>query len=266
VTSVLPQHAYALYAIFALGALGLYCLLPRTERARTIPGIVIGSSALLGLLLFLGIRIASPTSSTVYFCIFSALAILGGVRVITHSRPVYSAVYFVLVVVAVAAMLILLHAEFLAVALIIIYAGAILVTYVFVIMLAQQSGQPTYDRRAREPFAAVLAGFVLMAAVAGQVSNLPGPEKVISPPVRMASDESIPAAADEGADSLEESNTAAVGVLLMTKYVIALEIAGLLLLISMVGAIALSKKRATSERIAEETRPIGQIGKEVKPF
>ncbi|UCF34840.1 MAG: NADH-quinone oxidoreductase subunit J [Phycisphaerales bacterium] len=265
-TSALPQHAYALYAIFALGALGLYCLLPRTERARTIPGIVIGSSALIGLLLFLGIRIASPTSASVYFCIFSALAILGGVRVITHPKPVYSAVYFVLVVVAVAAMLILLQAEFLAAALIIIYAGAILVTYVFVIMLAQQSGRPTYDRRAREPFAAVLAGFILMAAVAGQVSTLPGSQDATSRSARMASDESLPAAADESADPLKGSNTAGMGVLLMTKYVIALEIAGLLLLISMVGAIALSKKRAASERIEEEARPIGQIGKEVKPF
>ncbi len=78
-----------------------------------------------------------------YFWIFSAVAIVGAVRVITHPRPVYSALYFVLTVFASAGLFVLMFAEFMAAALVLIYAGAILVTYVFVIMLAAsaQSGE-----------------------------------------------------------------------------------------------------------------------------
>jgi NADH-quinone oxidoreductase subunit J len=165
----------------------------------------------------------------------------------------------VLVVVAVAALLVLQEAEFLAVALIIIYAGAILVTYLFVIMLANQSGSPTYDRRAREPFLAILAGFVLMAAVAGKAADLPTHVEEPQTPVSVTSDTGSTPSAPEG-------NTAAVGRAVMGKYIIALEIAGVLLLISMVGAITLSRKRVPAEGYAAPQKPLGQVGKEVKPF
>src|SRR5688500_5995780 len=78
-----------------------------------------------------------------YFWIFSLIALGGAVRVVTHPRPVYSALYFVLTVFATAGLFILLWAEFMAAALVLIYAGAILVTYVFVIMLATQAAPTT---------------------------------------------------------------------------------------------------------------------------
>src|SRR5687767_13528825 len=78
----------------------------------------------------------------VYFWAFSAVALIGAVRVVTHPRPVYSALYFVLTVFATAGLFILMWAEFMAAALVLIYAGAILVTYVFVIMLAASAGAP----------------------------------------------------------------------------------------------------------------------------
>src|SRR3954468_4244523 len=114
---------------------------------------------------------------SVFFWLFAAIAIIGAVRVVTHPRPVYSALYFVLVVMASAGLFILLWAEFMAAALVIIYAGAILVTYVFVIMLATQStqtdpndeshagGVAEYDRVSREPVAASAIGFTLMAVL-----------------------------------------------------------------------------------------------------
>src|SRR6185503_7620582 len=77
----------------------------------------------------------------IYFWIFSAIALLGALRVVTHPRPVYAALYFVLTVFATAGLFILLWAEFMAAALVLIYAGAILVTYVFVIMLAAQPAE-----------------------------------------------------------------------------------------------------------------------------
>src|SRR5436305_5171695 len=78
-----------------------------------------------------------------YFWIFSGVGIVGAIRVITHTRPVYSALYFVLTVFATAGLFVLLWAEFMAAALVLIYAGAILVTYVFVIMLAAEAAPPS---------------------------------------------------------------------------------------------------------------------------
>ena len=109
----------------------------------------------------------------VYFYVFAVIMILGAVGVVCQPKPVYAALYFVLVTLAGAGIFVLLMAEFMAIVLIIIYAGAILVTYVFVIMLASQGSTggtggttaPEYDRRASEPFVAVAVAFVLIGAV-----------------------------------------------------------------------------------------------------
>jgi NADH-quinone oxidoreductase subunit J len=93
--------------------------------------------------------------------VFATVALLAAGRVVTHPVPTYSALYFALVVLSVAVLLVMQRAEFLAVALVIIYAGAILVTYAFVIMLAQQSGAAATDAQAREPMLAILVSFVV---------------------------------------------------------------------------------------------------------
>lgn len=259
-----PTTAYLLYLVFALGGAGLYFQLPHGGRARPAVGALFGAAAVIALIVVLAVRVVAGEADAAYFYLFSALAVVAAARVITHRKPVYSAIYFVLVVVAVAALLILQQAEFLAVALIIIYAGAILVTYLFVIMLAQQPVAPIYDLRAREPFLAVLAGFVLMAAIAGRAGDLPvksAPRADVAPP-RAAQLESAPAAPV----ALPEGNTFALGAALMTRYVVVLEISAVLLLISMIGAIALSRKRVPAEGYHAPAAPIGQAGREVLPY
>ncbi|MCO6437751.1 MAG: NADH-quinone oxidoreductase subunit J [Phycisphaerae bacterium] len=253
--------ASLLYMVFSLGGVGLYLLLPGGERRRTgAAGAVLGLLAVLALLLVLGARGLVGGSQAFYFYLFSAIAILGASRVVTHRKPVYSAIYFVLVVISTAAMLVLLQAEFLAVALVIIYAGAIIVTYLFVIMLAQQHTETVYDTRAREPLLAVLTGFVLMAAIAGHAGesvSVPAPSAVAARSVEIGGD---------GSTALPPGNVAAVGAVLMTRYVVVLEIAGVLLLVSMIGAVALSRKRVPYEGAPVPTTPLGQIGREVDPF
>jgi len=248
--------ASALYFVFALGGAGVYFLLPHGDRPRTMVGAILGLGALVGWFVVLAFGGLMGTGHTGYFYLFATIAVVAAARVVTHPRPVYSALYFVLVVIAVASLLVLQEAEFLAVALIIIYAGAILVTYLFVIMLASQGGSATYDRRAREPFLAVLAGFVLMAAIASHADAVP--ESVTDRPAQLASDSSAGVVAD--------SNTLAIGQLVMTKYVVVLEVAGLLLLIAMVGAIALSRKKVPVESGYRPTEPVGEIGRKVEPF
>ena len=106
----------------------------------------------------------------VFPVVFGFIGLAGAVRMITHPRPVFAALYFILVVIATAALFLLLGAEFMAFALIIVYAGAILITYMFVLMLAQQSpteqdGGAWYDRVPREAGSAVLLGFVMLASL-----------------------------------------------------------------------------------------------------
>jgi NADH-quinone oxidoreductase subunit J len=224
--------AYLLYLVFALGAGGIYFLLPRTRGARPLVAAVIGTGALVALMLVIGLRLVNPGATSGCFYLFALIAIGSAARVVTHPKPVYSALYFVLTVIAVASLLVLLQAEFLAVALIIIYAGAILVTYLFVIMLAQQGGAPSYDRSAREPLLAVLTGFVLMAAVAGRAIDLP--------PSRVLRTGAVTVAAETTQTRFTGGNTNSVGEAIMTRYIVVLELAGVLLLVSMVGAIALA--------------------------
>ncbi|GAF80706.1 unnamed protein product, partial [marine sediment metagenome] len=186
-----------IYMVFALGGAAIYFLLPRGDRPKVVVGAILGIGALVAWLVVLAVSLVLPYPTTGYFYLFATIAVAAAARVITHPQPVYSAVYFVLVVVAVAALLVLLKAEFLAVALIIIYAGAILVTYLFVIMLARQGGSPTYDRRAREPFLAVLVGFALMATIAGQAGEIPH-ELRPRVPMRLTADSAQTSSLPEG--------------------------------------------------------------------
>jgi NADH-quinone oxidoreductase subunit J len=251
---------YGAYAVAGLVAIAVYAGLPKQERPpRALPVVLISALALGGLVLLAG-RLVGDAADRLYFCLLSLLAVFAAIRVVTHPRPVYSALYFILVVLSTAGLMVLAGAEFLAVALVIIYAGAILVTYVFVIMMAQPSSAGRfgrwaravdYDRSAREPAAAVVAGFVLMATIAGVIAGRqwPGPSQMAAP-------------------AAENANTLALGRLLLTEggFPISVQLAGLLLTIAMIGAIAIARKRLPRAEHENEAPAPGEIGKRVKPF
>lgn len=166
-------HPILFYLAIALGGVGVWLAMPRRGANPQILGGILAASAFgLGILL-LSLRAGIEHLPNLYFYVFGAVALLGAIRVITHPKPVYAALFFVLTVLATAGLFVILSAEFLAFALIIVYAGAILITYLFVIMLATQAPVegiedevvPEYDRLAREPFAAVASGFVLLAVL-----------------------------------------------------------------------------------------------------
>jgi NADH-quinone oxidoreductase subunit J len=182
---------------------------------------------------------------SVYFWLFSAVAVVGAVRVITHPRPVYSALYFVLSVIATAGLFILLWAEFMAAALVIIYAGAILVTYVFVIMLATQTttvasvddpaqanALAEYDVVSREPIVASAVGFTLMGVLLYVILD--------------RASQAPPAAAVPGAAAVHAPGSVqAIGTYLFKSQLVNLELAGLILTIAMVGAILIARRQVT---------------------
>lgn len=124
-----------------------------------------------GLLLGM-LALAGPVGEApnLFFYVFAGLAIASGLRMITHPRPVYAALYFILTILSSSGLYVLLSAEFMAFALVIIYAGAILITYLFVIMLATQAPSEEdeerlsdYDAVANEPVMASIVGFAMLA-------------------------------------------------------------------------------------------------------
>ncbi|MEM9083239.1 MAG: NADH-quinone oxidoreductase subunit J, partial [Planctomycetota bacterium] len=118
-----------------------------------------------------------------FFYIFAAICLGSALRVISHPKPVYAALYFILTILSSASLYIVAGAEFMGFALVIIYAGAILITYLFVIMLATQAPSEDqlealspYDAYAREPIVSTLLGFTLIAVLTGTMATSVGDE------------------------------------------------------------------------------------------
>jgi NADH:ubiquinone oxidoreductase subunit 6 (subunit J) len=148
----------------ALGCLAVYLLLPRPRPFPTILGAGVGTAALLLAANFL-VRFKVIGVEPLLFFVFAGIALTSGVILLSKRNPVHAALSFVLVVLATCGMFLLQAAPFLMAATMIVYAGAIVVTFLFVVMLAQQSGWSDADQRSREPFLASVAGFVLLSAL-----------------------------------------------------------------------------------------------------
>jgi len=241
----------------AVAGIGTYLLMPsrRENATRAIGAVIIGVAGLVmaALLIRAGSNYITSDGGGMgaYFWIFSAIALASALRVITHPRPVYSALYFVLTVFASAGLFVLLWAEFMAVALVLIYAGAILVTYVFVIMLASQAGTSVdktgaatglaeYDTTSREPLVATVLGFTLAGFLLYLVFD------------KSAAVTPVPAS-----PALVTSSVQDLGMVLFRDHLISLELAGVILTISMVGAIVISRRRVATQTglLGEPTGP-----------
>ena len=222
------ELAYGVYATLFAAAVGLVLLCPRAHGRYARAGAVLAIGGVALLLTELTRRLPAGESMSGLFYVFALLAILSAGRVITTTRPVYAALYLVATVLAVAGLLVLAEAELLAASLVIVYAGAIVVTYVFVIMLAQQSRATEYDATTREPMAAAAAGFLLTAAICGVIAQTRWTDVVVAPPA-------------------PEGNTIAVAGVLLSTYAISLEVAGVLLLVAIVGAIYIVRRDADTE-------------------
>jgi NADH-quinone oxidoreductase subunit J len=245
---------YLIYGLAVLGAAGIYFALPAESRSRGVrrAGALVALAALIGAFVWAAVQFAGQAADSILSYVFAAIAIAAAARVITSPRAVYCVLWFVLVVISVAAMLVLQAAEFLAAALVIIYAGAVLVTYLFVLMLAQQTGTAVYDARAREPAAAVVAGFALMAAVAMVLSGHHWSVNTAWPAVPFA----------------EAGSTRLLGQAVLTYFVVALELAGLLLLVAIIGAVALARRRLPADQDVTQHpgEPSEPAGRHVPPF
>jgi NADH-quinone oxidoreductase subunit J len=146
-----------------LGLAGVYILLPRARRMPAVWGGMLAGAAVVTAGRWL-IRFEAVSPESILFYAFALLAVVAAGLMVTQSNPVYAALAFAVVVLSTCGLFLLLAAPFLMAATVIVYAGAIVVTFLFVIMLAQQHGPSSADQRSREPFLASLAGFVLLGA------------------------------------------------------------------------------------------------------
>ena len=168
----------------------------------------------------------------ILFYIFAAIAIVSSLFVITRHNVVHSAVFLGATLFAVAGIFLTLHAEFLAGVQVIVYVGGILVLFVFVIMLiAIERSQFERQFNRQWTLALVTAGILIAELIYG-LSR--GRESFVLPA-------SVPPPA-AGAGNSEQ-----VGTALYTTYLLPFEIASILLLVAIVGAVVLAKKRTAAE-------------------
>ena len=154
----------ALLPALIAGGSSVFVLLPRPKPYSSWLGALLGAAALVFTAATI-LRTGAFTAETFLFYAFSAIAISSGVLLVTQHNPARAALSFTLVILSVCGLFLLLAAPFLMAATIIIYAGAIIVTFLFVLMLSQQAGLGDADARSREPLLASLTGFVLLGTL-----------------------------------------------------------------------------------------------------
>ena len=165
----------------------------------------------------------------VFFLIFAAIAIAGALGVVLNRKPVYSALSLLVNFAVLAVLYVALQAQFLAVVQVIVYAGAIVVLFLFVIMLI--SGDlPGVDVHTRGRQVAVT-----IAAVAGVLLLVGLGYVALASRAPMAN----PSGELPGAGSVQ-----AIGAALFTDYLLPFELASILLLVAMIGAVVLARKPA----------------------
>jgi len=160
-----------------------------------------------------------------FFYLFAAATLLCGLMVVLNPfsrNPVTSAMFLVLTIISMAGLFVLLHAFFLAAVQVIVYAGAVIVLFLFVIMLLDLKSEQ--ERKIKKTSLAL--GVLAAAALTGIISKSIGAAR--------------PGA--ELAEPILEGTTKALGKLLFTNYLLPFEIMSILLLVAMVGVILISKK------------------------
>lgn len=148
--------------------------------------------------------------------------------IITRSNPVHSVLWMLVLFFNIAGLYLFLNAEFLAAVQIILYAGAILVLFLFVIMMLNLKEEFTAERFIDEWPIGVGLGLSILMFVFFIIA------KLVSGPVGTYTIEAVKA----------ETHTKSIGRVLYTEYLFPFEIASLILLIAIVGAIVLAKKKA----------------------
>ena len=160
---------------------------------------------------------------TILFYIFAAVTVLAALNMVLQRTPVYSALSLIVVLCSLAGVYLLLGAEFMAVLQVIIYAGAIMVLFVFVIMLLNAGHEvPSQRSRLTKWLGAPLLGAFLVEMLITIWDQFPPTSA--APPAHL------------------DGSPAAIGHLLFQSYVLPFEVTSILILVAVLGAVVLAKK------------------------
>ncbi len=180
----------------------------------------------------------------VVFYTLAIILLMAALRVITTRNPVYAALYLVLAFFTAAGIWLLLEAEFLAIALVLVYVGAVMVLFLFVVMMLDINLDKLREGFWKAlPVALPVGGLMAieMVMIVG-IKNF-GVDKVASPVARPA----------------DYSNTAELGRVLYTDYLLPFELASVVLLVAIIAAIALTlRERRESKSISPATQVLAK--------
>ena len=172
------------------------------------------------------------------FYLFSAVLLFAGLRVITARNPVHGVLFLVLAFFTAAAIWLLLRAEFLAIALVVVYVGAVMVLFLFVVMMLDINIERVREGFWRNlPLALVVGVIMVWEMIAVVAYRYWGTGTPTEPPPGY-------------------SNTKALGRVLYTDYAYAFEIAGVVLLVAIIAAIALTLRKRKDSRSQDPSQQV----------
>jgi NADH-quinone oxidoreductase subunit J len=231
----------------ALAAVGLWLILPGSStQRRTLGGIcaIVGFGFLASQLPIVGDWFAGGM-----FRGMAAVTVIAALATISFRSPVYCAIWFGMALAGTAGLFLLAGAEFLAVATIVVYAGAILVTFLFVLMLSEPRGRTASDRHSWEAKTSAFTGAVLV----GILTSMIGVAMTHAGKVEeMREDAAVDseAAVAPAPVRLPPPKVANIGAVLFTQYLVAVEAAGALLFAALVGAaVIVTQGRAAMQPV-----------------
>ena len=174
------------------------------------------------------------------FYVFSAILLFASFRVITARSPVYAALFLVLAFFNAACVWMLLRAEFLAIVLVLVYVGAVMVLFLFVVMMLDVGSEALREGFWAHFPVAALVGVVIALEMAAVL--LPG-FRVTNVPVADAA-------------ALKLGNTKMLGIEVYTKYLYPLQIAAVILLVAIIAAIALTLRRRKDSKYQDPSEQV----------
>ena len=167
--------------------------------------------------------------SSVFFYLFATICCLSGLMVVSSRNPVHSVLFLILAFFNAAGLFILLNAEFLAMLLVVVYVGAVAVLFLFVVMMLDINYSELREGFQKYRSLGLFIGAVLLVELfatffeySGNIKSLPSPGEV--------------------------HNTKALGQVIYTDYIYLFQLAGLILLVAMIGAIALTLRKRMGVR------------------
>jgi NADH-quinone oxidoreductase subunit J len=178
----------------------------------------------------------------VLFHLFAAILILAALGVITARNPVYSALALVMCFITSAAIWLLIEAEFLAVVLVLVYVGAVMVLFLFVVMMLDINLTELRKGFTRFAWLGWLTAFAVIAEIAGVVWAHGGL--------------GLDASRGPAPEPAGYSNTLALGSVLYTRYAYPLELAAVLLLVAIVAAISLTMRHRAGLKHQDISRQV----------